>query len=331
MMKEFQLIDDVMPDVPPAGHATMAAARARALGSPSRRSRLPRGRLLLAAAAVVLVAAGGLIALPRLGGETDTTVMTEPGPAALLETVADRLAARPPATGAWWRRETLEVYRSRPDGAGYTVEQRAREVVWRDGRGRERRERTTLSVRPLTPADEQAWRAAGAPSLCRADQDCRLGKTRVLPLTQGAGYPVGPIAQLPTEPTALKAALLKVYPEGAPESQDSFMWNLYKWLLLDTDITPGTRGAVYRLMAAIPGTQVADGVATVEGRVGLALLEPREPVRQQIIIDRDSGDLLAVQDVLVKPDPRMKEVDVGQVYQSYLVTRAEWTAEGPKD
>ncbi|MEV4898389.1 hypothetical protein AB0K48_54560, partial [Nonomuraea sp. NPDC055795] len=71
--------------------------------------------------------------------------------------------------------------------------------------------------------------------------------------------------------------------------------------------------AVLRLLAVagLPGFRVADGVTDAEGRAGVAV----EYGEQRIIIDRDSGELLAVQDEMT----------------SYVVRRLGWTDETPRD
>lgn len=332
-MKDFQLIDDVMPDVPPADPARVMAVRAR-LSDGGRRRRLPAwSRVSLAAVAVAAVLAGGFVVVPRLGaGQVDSASTADP--VAVLGAAADRLAAQPPATGAWWRQETLEVTRrmQKKGGASYTVEERNSDVTWRNPDGLVKQERTRLSVAPLTPADEKAWQDAGSPLLCPTKSECRLGRTMFTPLAKRPlEYPVGPVTQLPADAEALKAELLKDFPPTAPESQESFLWRLGRWLLVSTETTPGTRAALYRMLAALPGAQVVDGVPDLEGRVGVAVLEPPRdhPTQEQLIIDRQSGELLAVRDVLVKPYSAWPEIQVGP-FLWYQVKQLGWTDQGPR-
>ncbi|MDR8415035.1 CU044_5270 family protein [Nonomuraea sp. 3-1Str] len=328
-MKEFQVIDDVMPDVPPADHARTLAVRARVLGGSRRRRPMPRWSWAVAAATVTAVLAGGVVAIPRLGDGTIHTA-TQPAAGTVLDTALDRLAAQPPGSGARWRRETLEVQLSAPKGS-YTVERRTKDVVWRDG-STIRTERTDLAVKPLTAADERAWKAAGSPSLCTAKNRCRIGEARVETLpADSVGYPVGPAAQLPTEPGALKARLSKTFPQGAPESQESFLWNLSRWLLTDKEITPATTAALYRMLAAFPGVTVRDGVTDFEGRVGVALVQPpRENGMQELIlVDRDSGALLGFQEVLRTANPDYADIKPGTPFRWELIKQLGWTDQVP--
>ncbi|MFI6504374.1 CU044_5270 family protein [Nonomuraea typhae] len=305
-MKEFQVIDEVMPDVPPAGHATTAAARARTQGVAPRRRRFAAWpRVALAAVAVSAVMAGGFVALPMLRGPGAETAAV-PDPLAVLGAAADRLAAQPPGEGAWWRRDMARVLRVRA-AAGYTVEKRAEEVLWAsaDLKIGYRRQDGPVSARPLTPADERAWKKAGAPDLC---DGCQMGKTYYTPLK----LTTIPPAELPAEPGALKAAMLRA---GDGEDPEAWLWGAAKWLLLDLESTPGTRAALYRVLAGLPGVRVRDGVTDLDGRTGVALTYGDGAARQQIIIDRDSGALLAVQE----ERPEKNEV------VAYVVKRLGWT------
>ncbi|MCA2228930.1 hypothetical protein [Nonomuraea aurantiaca] len=138
-----------------------------------------------------------------------------------------------------------------------------------------------------------------------------------------------PVAQLPTDAKALKAELLKQYPADA-DNQEGWLWTAGRWLLLDAPSTPGTRAAVYRMLAGLPHVKVADGVKDDEGRAGVALLLG-DPLQQQIIIDRDSGDLLAVQSELLRPDGKEAWLPVGRPFESLLVERLGWTDEQPTE
>ncbi|MEV4222088.1 CU044_5270 family protein [Nonomuraea sp. NPDC049725] len=308
-MKEFQLIDEVMPHLPPADHATVMAARARVLGG-ARGRRPVWPRVALAAVAVSAVIAVGFVAVPLLGGTgvRTATVPTVPAADAVLDAAAGRLAAQPPGTGAWWRREMVRVSRVRT--ATYTVEQRARDVLWasRDRKVGYRHQRGPVSAEPLTAADRQAWKAAGSPDLC---DDCLPGKIYFTPLK----LTTTPVMRLPAEPGALKAEILRATDGRAPEA---WLWGASAWLLLDAETTPATRAALYRVLAGLPGVRVEDGVTDLDGRTGVALTYGEASARQQIVIDRDSGRLLAIQE--------------SDGSSAYLVKRLGWTDDpAPKE
>ncbi|MFI6296474.1 hypothetical protein ACIBEJ_33125 [Nonomuraea sp. NPDC050790] len=296
-MKEFQLIDEVMPDVPPADPARAMAARGRMLGGPRRRELPGWSRMALAAAAVTVLVGGGFAVAPMLSESRVGTAAPAPGPAEALGAAADRLAAQPPGEGDWWRRDLVRVIRlpGRTTPA-YTVEYRIEEVLWVDRDGRKRQDRGEITAKPLTPADEQAWKEAGSPDLC--PEDCQIGRTYFIPTA------MTPVSKLPAEAEALKAEMLRHLPADGTSTEESWLWTTAKWMLLDTESSPATRAALYRVLAGLPGVQVADG------RTGIAL----EYDNQRFVIDRDTGALLAVAD--------------GET--SYLVKRMGWTGEQPR-
>ncbi|MGA5761710.1 CU044_5270 family protein [Nonomuraea bangladeshensis] len=306
-MREFQLIDEVMPQAPPTDHATLTAARARMLGAARRRHRPVWPKVVLATVAVSAVMAGGYVAVPLLDrAGVQTAASPEADADAVLAAAADRLAARPPGTGAWWRRDMVQVKRVKT--ATYTVEQRVSDVLWASRKHGYRTQRGPVSAKPLTPADEQAWKDAGSPDLC---DGCTLGKTYFTPLRLTSK----PVSELPTAPEALKAEMLRANDKEAPEA---WLWGASKWLLLDVESTSATRAALYRVLAGLPGVRVENDVTDLDGRTGVALIYGEAPARQRIIVDRDSGNLLAVEDV--------------EGEAAYVIKRLGWTDDpAPKE
>ncbi|MEU4224665.1 CU044_5270 family protein [Nonomuraea sp. NPDC026600] len=336
-MKKFQLddeavsalIDDVMPDVRPADPARVMAVRARVLSGPPRR-RLPGwSGVALAAASVALVLVGGFVVVPRLGrGEVDTA--TTSNVPAVLGAAADRLAAQPEGTGAWWRREMLRVERriATSENPTYLIERRGSKVLWVNRAGEERTENGDVTAVPFSPADKRAWKEAGSPPLCDPGGGCTISK---IFFTSVDTKTLKPVAQLPTDADALKAELLKRrYPANGIDSQESWLWEAGSWLLLDAPSTQGTRAAVYRMLAGLPGVRVVDGAKDDEGRAGVALMFG-DSRRQEIVIDRESGDLLAVQSRLTwRKEGLLPILPVGPPFEAFLLKRLGWTDEVPK-
>ncbi|HUR02403.1 MAG TPA: sigma factor [Nonomuraea sp.] len=199
--------------------------------------------------------------------------------------------------------------------------------------GEERREHGDVSAGPLAPADEQAWKDAGSPALCDAKKGrCEVGKVFYVPMDPKAYKPV---TRLPTDAETLKAELLKGFPADGSESQEGWLWAAARWLLVDAEATPGTRAALYRMLAGLPEVRVVDGVPDLDGRVGVRLVFGGSPVRQrsgqhlpvqqQIVIDRESGDLLAVQGAEIQLDGSQ----VGEPFESYVIKKQGWTDEAP--
>ncbi|MET8337213.1 CU044_5270 family protein [Streptosporangium canum] len=358
-MNEFELIDDVMPDVPSADPGKAAEARARVLNG-GRRRRVSAWTGVLVASAATVAVIGAIAVVPRLGGGPVATV-TQTSAEEVLSAAADRMARRQEATGGrYWRREMEQVYRQRISVGGreFVAEDRVRDVRWNGIDRNQVMVFSGLGTRPFTAADRAEWEKAGSPRLCGSDTDCRndmipVGKTRYL-FTGKKGLEqstlelsVRELLDLPHDPAELKEKLLSYWPaerEAMKKSmqsgsagpselpkQDYWLWGLGERLLLDAPTTPGTRAAVYRMLAGLHGVRVADGIRDVEGRVGVAILRggANGEGEEQIVIDRETGDLLATQDVLPVPTADQGNIPPGIVYMSMVIKKLGWTDDEP--
>ncbi|WP_433436780.1 hypothetical protein [Nonomuraea sp. CA-141351] len=317
-MNEFQVIDSVMPDVPPPSADQLTAARARVLAAapipPVSRARIGMKSwtgMALVAAAVALVVGAVVILVPRPAVEPVAVT-----PMQKLEGAAARLAAAPEAKGRFWRRDTEEVMRTK-NGYRYQVEERAMDVLafgpYREIYGW----REPMSSKPYTAEGLKAWRRDGSPKLCPAQgcdknmpayssTDLRLG----LELAEGLKPTLTELRNLPKEPAALRARLLESYdPQVAAEREP--------WLtgaasrLIDSPATPGTRAAAYLLLAKSPGVKVVDGVPGTFGLHGLGL----QYAGGQLVIDPGTGQLLGRQ--RLTPD--------GVAWSAEIVRKAGWS------
>lgn len=293
-MNEFQIIDSVMPDLPPSSADQLAAARERVFAG-TRRPPVRGGRrswtgTMLVAAAVALVVGAVVVLVPRPA--TEPAAVT---PMQKLQAAAAKLAATPEEKGRYWRRDTEQVQRTK-NGDAYKVEERAREVLafgpdrevygWHE----------PISSKPYTAEGLKAWRQDGSPKLCPArgcdknmpaysSEDLDLG----LELADGLKPTLKELRNLPKEPAALKARLLESYNPRVAEREP--------WLegaasrLINSPATPGTRAAAYLLLANAPGIKVVDDIPGTFGLDGLAL----QSKEGQIVIDRRTGQLLGRQ------------------------------------
>ncbi|MFB4263251.1 hypothetical protein [Nonomuraea sp. GTA35] len=301
-MNEFQVIDSVMPDVPPPSAEQLLAARERILAAApvSHVSMAGAGRrswtgMALVAAAVVLVVGVVVALVPR--SAVKPVAVT---PMQKLEAAAARLAATPEANGRYWRRATEHVVRTKSDH-GYKVEERAMEVLafgpdrevygWHE----------PVSSKPYTAEDLKAWRRDGSPKLCPArgcdknmpaysSTDLEAG----LELADGLKPTLTELRSLPKEPAALKARLLESYRPQVDAERE-------RWLkeaasrLITSPAEPGTRAAAYLLLAKEPGITVVDDVPRTFGLDGLALQDKTGQGVRQIVIDRKTGHVLGRQ------------------------------------
>ncbi|MGW6501686.1 CU044_5270 family protein [Nonomuraea angiospora] len=351
-MKEFEFIDRVMPDVPPLSPAQLAAARARlaeataarTAGRPAARTPdwaagpgVGRGRrrrpvahgwwgIALAAMAVVLVIGAVVLLVPSQGREP---VAATPGQ--LLNAAAAKLAAQPQGSGRYWWLETEHVRRGK-GGEGFLVEERGKDVLvlGRDGDGYTWYE--AVSARPYGAEAAEAWNRAGSPKLCPArdcDPNLRFYPQRTLEkyLTLALGWQptLDELLALPREPNALRTELLRHVSLGYDKGPDDWVREAGLRLVTDVPATPGTRAAAYRMLAALPGARVLDDVRDPAGRRGVTLqLRVNDVVRVQLVIDPESGELRASQQVAP-----IRGLPQGAAAVATIVVRAGWSDARP--
>ncbi|MFD1544745.1 CU044_5270 family protein [Nonomuraea guangzhouensis] len=356
-MREFQFIEEVMPAVPPASPEQIAAVRARVMSAASNsggalRSRTLPSRVLrsrragrvrrpvgaqrithgligtvLAAVAVVLVITVVMVAMPRPSEQAAVT-----SPRQVLDAAADRLAAQQPATGRYWWLKTQVLMRTK-DAEVSMVEIRGDDVlvIGRDGHRYTWYE--TVSTRPYGSAATRAWKRAGSHKLCPGrgcDSNNRFYASRsldqALKLANGHDLTLKDLLDLPKEATALRTRLLAGYSPNSDLSREQWLMEVGIKLVTETPATPGTRAAGYRMLAALPGVSVTERVTDVIGRQGvvLQLPTPQGVVQTQLVIDKESGEPLAVQGV--GPMPGLPE---GTAVDVRIIKMAGWTDTRP--
>ncbi|GGS72729.1 hypothetical protein GCM10010156_34510 [Planobispora rosea] len=364
-MNDFKIIDDVMPDVPPPAAGTVAGARARAFRPHRSGRRFPAWAGVLVAATATVAVIGTAVAVPLLGDGADgragdgvtataTALSADPSAEEVLDAVADRLARRQEPERAHWRVEMDRFVRLSFDGGKFLVEERGREVRWAGPDGPTVIVVSSVGAEPLTAADRAAWEKAGSPRICGADSDCDndqipYGRTRYIPhLPQDYGLSSVQLTpqelrELPQDPAELKEEILERWAAalkdiensdtpagGNTPSDDEKVWWVGTGLLIETPATPQTRAAALRMLSALPDVRITDGSRDVEGRAGLALTrETGGPYAERIVIDRATGDPLALEEVLTAPVPNLKGLPAGSVAFSRLVRRIGWTDEAP--
>jgi hypothetical protein len=330
-MKEFKLIDEVMPDAPLADPTRTAEIRARVLSGgrrPRRRSTARFGVRLgwviaaVATAAVVVT----VTVLPRLGAVTSSPAV---GPRADLEIAADLMAGRTePESGRYWRTVTEVTSRLKIDKS-YFVDERDRRTKWLSSTDLPKvAERRLIGIKPVTSADLAKWKRAGSRELCESGEDCaggflRPGQTEYVPSSGqkakylrngllGADLNMLEFTRLPDDPVALRSELLGSWPAflarttragGKPVmTRDEWLWSVGTGILEEAPISPAVRAALYRMLADVPGARVLGDGRTVT----VARAFQNGFIDSHVVIDRATGELSAIRSVLLKPDPQQK-------------------------
>jgi hypothetical protein len=257
-------------------------ARARARREAAARARRRRKRLRVAIPLVVLVAAAGVAAQALLpeGGESPAACAEAGPPEDCLQALSDVAAAqRALADGrVFYARNdfTTVTYigadgrpTARPAAAAYAVTRTVPEELWLapDGSGR-------LAYgdegppTPAGPADERAWRAAGAPDL----EDLVGPPQRLEPQEFDAGEldsallaTATPLSALPREPDELGAYL-------RDQGTGTGVTTLLRYPLTPPDL----RAALFDVMATVPEARSLGTLRDGAGRAAAAIALPRD-------------------------------------------------------
>ncbi|NIK56166.1 CU044_5270 family protein [Kribbella shirazensis] len=173
----------------------------------------------------------------------------------------------------------------------------------------------SLGARPATPADEAAWRTAGAPTSWNAgptdtadkhDQvlSSKPGKAVLYEMKDAADRYTAPgmnstledVLALPATPKQLRARLLETKALTAPDADDVVALVQFSGSLLsDTPALPKVRAAAFRLLAGLPGATVRQNVTDLSGRTGTAVAFsfPEYSLNLRLIVDPKTGKLLS--------------------------------------
>ncbi|GII29345.1 CU044_5270 family protein [Planotetraspora mira] len=286
----------------------------------------------LAAAAIIVP---GMVSGDAVSGNgrSTTPVAAAPSPSAtrldahsILLAAAATAAREPTTTGRYWY--TLERETSRVDrivtksGSGkspkvrmlpFTASVSTSQESW-SARSPKDRSRTITGIDFATafdsPADEAKWKELGAPPLTLHTGGST--KPRVNNYDMALNFMIGQqqlsmaeLAKLPTTKDGLEKELKHRYQADVNDPKyplkGSFLQ--YVWStaqdLLAGPVTPGTRAALYRVLADQPGLTVAGEVKDPFGRSGMAIemTVKGNPEREsfRLIVDPDTGRLLAYQ------------------------------------
>jgi hypothetical protein len=159
----------------------------------------------------------------------------------------------------------------------------------------------------LAKKDEAAWKAAGSPPL-----DVNGGTTASKPATvtyRKSSHLVNPvigsheiewktIAKLPATESALEKYLRRLWQQDlrggahgytAPADFGQYVF-VSAWDLFMAPTTPGTRAALYRILARTPSVRVTGQIKDRMGRPGVAITALGTDVR--LVVDRTSAQLL---------------------------------------
>ncbi len=279
--------------------------------------RRPRRRWPAAAAAAAVLVAGGLVAQ---NVAVDGNPLAVSAAAAGLRASADRIHAADPAlrpgqyryvdAHVWWQSGT----QAGKQRFAFLAENRLEMWIPPDESQVWLWHRDVTGRRQWQVGTEQAARAAGVDVdggwpegdfrakcgdffLDRGERPCsRTGNWQ--------DPKDGWIAGLPRDPEALYDRLRADAPHNSLGDAELLV---YAADALRTGRLPADlRAALYRAIAMIPGIEITDQVANLDGRTGVAYGMAAGATRQDIIIDPETGEFIGEREVLTKADGELE-------------------------
>jgi len=262
------------------------------------RSRRPRrrpvvARVLLPACGIAAIVA---VVLALIGGSAGRSVDT--AAAAALHRIADASRAQPPTLPPgddrflYFRLEAkgfLAMASEPPyhrgirtsDDFGFLLDFRSTQEIWvgeHSGRVRNSGGAPTFS----SPRDRRAWEEAGRPRLPPAYEDETPTNTGIERL------------RIPTDPNTL-LRMLRARADASDEGNAWIFGTLITDCLREWGVRPKQRAALYEAAARLPGVELLDERTDPEGRrgTGFAMSDHQEHMRHTLIVDPDTGELLA--------------------------------------
>ena len=320
-MDELTLLRRLNADAPPASpeatnaafDALMRSMEAAEQGSPRHAPTRRRTRARRTAWALTSVGLGAALTLALVVTDVVGVAGLRPGASAQAAELLNRAAANAitttdPGVGPGQyllvRTDRLNTVTT-ANAAGRDIAYAVRETGWLFIPKNEHDVWTEVR----TPGYSVAYYGKGAKQVAeQQDRQTRGEAPEIVRGTDGTQwggqpqYTPSSLAGLPRDPRILLNHIYRVT-LGAGQSRDG---EALVWIadLLRTGFVPAElRAALYRAATLIPGVTVADSAATLNGRRGVAIgrIEGSTGIRQDLIIDPDTGLLIGEREVTTRP------------------------------
>ncbi|MCO5309678.1 MAG: CU044_5270 family protein [Austwickia sp.] len=334
-MQERLRAADPARNIPPYDAATVAALLDRA--TDPQRDALPaprRTRAVHRGGALATAAAGTALALtlgPAVIGAVTGTGGATPAAAQLLTRAADITVSDPPARAEQYYRITTRSTGISEEGTtrdgqpvriGWRTSSESIQYVAVDGT------RPTYSVDRATTDPVQVFgpgTPAPPPSSSSSDRSGHARTTNLAPVDIPAAWQVPTpawLAALPRDTDALRA---RMYADAAGHgpSTDAEVLVIAADVMRSGLVPADLRAAVFRVLRTVPGVTVTSEQATLDGRtgVGIGRSEDRNGLRQELVIDPATGQVLGERTLVVRESEGLP-VPVGTVFAESAVSRA---------
>ena len=243
----------------------------------------------------------------------------------LFLVAAERSVSSTATSGRYWvvSREFGDRRPVGPANRPYDIMRRGNDEQWQATRAGDESfvVNQSLGAAPISAADKAAWQADGSPTqwtelppsdlpdakpvIIKAAAEPRYARpiqdpTRVWTYPIGSGdMTIAQLAELPTDPKALKAWLLKRFKkEGNLEPTDYSLFWSGRHLVFDLPVSAQVRAAAYRMLADVKGVRFLGPATDQRGRSGMAVAYVRQGDfgswgQTRLIVDPRTGQALA--------------------------------------
>ncbi|WP_182904415.1 CU044_5270 family protein [Microbispora sp. H13382] len=304
MTDEIDLVARERPDVAPYSLAAKAAVRRR-LADPGGRPARPRPRpyVLLAGGTALLAAAGVAAVTIVLTGPETRPATVSPGVVRLpkvsamsAEEVLGRAARAvtdlSPRDDQFVKVSSQTMYESTVVGEGEKESRylyRTKRTIWlsadgtRDG---------ALKIDYLEPRAYPGW---PIPPEAYREKGTEWMRLPACDSVRDTAYTT--LKKLPADPEKMRAYLYD-RPRG-DNPPDTGAWTAVGDLLRETYVPAAQRAALFKAAATIPGVTVAENIEDAAGRSGIGVGRVSGGVREEIIFDPSTYELLGERGIVV--------------------------------
>ncbi|MGW5259585.1 CU044_5270 family protein [Microbispora sp. NPDC004025] len=319
MTDEIDLVARERPDVAPYSLAAKAAVRRR-LADPAGRPARPRPRpyVLLAGGTALLAAAGAAAVTTVLTGPEPRPATVRPGVVRLPEVSAMSAeevlgrAARAvtdlsPRDDQFVKVSSQTMYESTVVGEGDKESRylyRTKRTIWlsadgtRDG---------ALKIDHLEPRAYPGW---PIPPEAYKEKGTEWMRLPACDSVRDTAYIT--LKKLPADPEKMRSYLYD-RPRG-DNPPDTGAWTAVGDLLRETYVPAPQRAALFKAAATIPGVTVTENIEDAAGRSGIGVGRVSGGVREEIIFDPSTYELLGERGIVV--DEKAAEAPAGSLVAS---------------
>lgn len=180
----------------------------------------------------------------------------------------------------------------------------------------------TVQTRPLTfttPSDHQRWVAAGSPALTPGDANQMLQEPpgQFSFVWQGTLMTYRQASDLPGTADAFSAQLLSyLRPFAGTYPTATIMLKQLAYLIAVAPLPPAARSAAWHVAASLPGLRLCGTGTDLSGRRGQGLCADAAGQETEILVNKTTGAVLAIEELLKRPSPDYPTVPGGSLILS---------------